>query len=418
MTVTGVRSTTASDEGLTETVRRAYEGSAFFRTLLDEAGVRPAQVRGVEDLTKLPFTTKDQLRTSYPFGWTVVPMEKIRRVHASSGTTGKRTVATYTDRDLDDWAEMFARCYSYAGVTEADRVQITPGYGLWTAGVGFQAGVERLGAMAVPVGPGNTDLQFEMMLDFESTVLTATSSFALLLGEEAERRGLRDQLRLRIGIFGSERWGEAMRARIEELLGVESFDIYGLTELYGPGTGIECAEHDGIHYWDDYYIIEIVDPETGEQLPEGEEGEIVLTTLRKEAMPLLRYRTRDLSHLYTDPCPCGSPFPRIARLKARTDDMIKVRGVALYPSAIDQVLAAVPGLGSEYQIHVQREHGRDELLIRVESATDDAPDDLPERVEIAARQGLDVRPTVEVVPPGTLPRSERKTQRVFDHREQ
>jgi phenylacetate-CoA ligase len=416
MNVTGVRASTDRDEGLRWTLRHAYEGAEFFRTLLDDAGVGPDDVRGVDELAALPFTTKEQLREHYPFGWTVVPPEDVVRVHASSGTTGKRTVATYTARDLEDWADMFARCFAYAGVTPEDRVQVTPGYGLWTAGVGFQAGVERLGAMAVPTGPGNVDLQFEMMLDFRTTVLTATSSFALLLGEEAHARGLAGRLALRIGIFGSERWGEAMRRRIEELLGIESFDVYGLTELYGPGTGIECAEHDGIHYWDDHYVVEIVDPVTGEPRPAGEEGEIVLTTLRKQAMPLVRYRTRDLSRLYTVPCACGSPYPRIARLSGRTDDMVKVRGVALYPADVDQVLSRIPGLGSEYQLHVHRQAGREDLLIRVEGASTDAPGDLAGRVEAAVRGVLSLRPSVEVVEPGALPRSERKTRRVFDHR--
>jgi phenylacetate-CoA ligase len=417
MGVTGVnRSTDSRDAGVRLTVQRAYEGSAFFRKRLDEAGVKPQDIRGTADLPALPFLTKASLAAAYPFGSTTVPLDDVVRIHASSGTTGKRTVVTYTQRDLDDWADMFARCYAYAGVTRSDRVQITPGYGLWTAGVGFQAGVERLGAMALPVGPGNVDLQFEMMIDFEATVLTATSSFALLLGEEAEARGLRDRVKLRIGIFGSERWSEAMRRRIEDLLGIESFDIYGLTELYGPGTGIECRVHDGMHYWDDYYLIEIVDPATGEVLEPGQSGEIVLTTLRKEAMPLIRYRSRDISTIYSDPCPCGSPYPRIARLTGRSDDMVKVRGVAVYPAQVDQILSHIPGLGSEYQIHIDRRQGREALTVRVEAEASPVSQGLVEHTREGLRAGLGLRPAVDVVEPGTLPRSERKTRRVFDHR--
>ena len=355
-------------------------------------------------------------------GWTAVPDAQVARIHASSGTTGKRTVCAYTRRDLDDWSVQFARCYEFAGVGALDRVQIMVGYGLWTAGWGFQAGAERRGAMAVPVGPGNVDLQLEMMADLGSTVLCSTSSFALLLGEEIASRGVRDQLALRVGIFGSERWGDAMRRRIEETLGVETFDIYGLTELYGPGVGIECVAHDGIHYWSDYYVVEIVDPDTLEPVPEGHEGELVLTTLRKEATPLLRYRTRDLSRVLPEPCACGSPFPRIARLTGRTDDMIKVRGVAVFPSHVDTTLATIESVGAEYQLHVDRDAGgHDELGLRVEVEHEgDARGGRGAalRAEIADRlhHRLGLRVNVELLEPGTLPRSERKTQRVFDHR--
>jgi len=254
------------------------------------------------------------------------------------------------------------------GITDADRVQLMVGYGLWTAGIGFQSGVERLGAMTVPTGPGNLELQFEMMLDLQSTVVCATSSFGLLLAEEAHRRGLAEKLALRVGIFGSERWGAAMRQRIEDLLGVESFDIYGFTELYGPGTGIDCTEHEGIHYWDDHYLLEVIDPESGEVLEPGQEGELVVTTLRKQAQPLLRYRTRDLSRLIPEPCRCGSPYPRIDRIKGRTDDMFKIRGVQVYPAQVDVALSGLPWLGSEYQVVLRRVGGREHLLVRVESS--------------------------------------------------
>ena len=399
--------------GIAWTVVHAYQGSEFFRRKLDTAGVDPQTIQTVEDLVRLPLTTKEELRDAYPLGWTCVPDSEMVRIHASSGTTGRRTVATYTAQDVWDWADMFARCYEYAGVTRHDRVQVTPGYGLWTAGIGFQAGAERLGAMSVPTGPGNLELQFEMLLDLQSTVLCATSSFALLIAEEAHRRSLIDKLALRVGIFGSERWGASMRGRIEALLGIETFDIYGLTELYGPGTGIDCSLHDGIHYWDDYYVVEVIDPGTTAVLPLGEEGELVLTTLRKQAQPLLRYRTRDISRLIPEPCRCGSPYPRIARITGRSDDMFKVRGVQVYPAQIDTVLSGIGGLGSEYQVVLTREGGRDQFLVRVEGEVEEAP---AERLSEALRAGLSVRPDVEIVPLGTLPRTERKTKRVFDDR--
>jgi len=399
--------------GLAWTVQHAYQGSEFFRLKLDTAGIDPRSVHTLEDLARLPLTTKQELRDAYPFGWTCVSTSEVVRIHASSGTTGRRTVATYTAQDVSDWADMFARCYEYAGVTHNDRVQVTPGYGLWTAGIGFQAGAERVGAMSVPTGPGNLELQFEMLVDFQSTVLCATSSFGLLIAEEAHRRGLVDRLALRVGILGSERWGEAMRRRIEELLGIETFDIYGLTELYGPGAGIDCTQHQGIHFWDDYYLVEVIDPATSVVLPAGAEGELVLTTLRKVAQPLLRYRTHDLSRLIPEPCRCGSPYPRIDRLKGRSDDMFKVRGVAVYPAQIDTVLSNVRGLGSEYQVVLSREGGRDRFLVRVEAEDEQS---VVERVSEALRAGLSVRPEVEILPLGTLPRTERKTKRVFDER--
>jgi phenylacetate-CoA ligase len=411
-----VKAPAKADEAVAWSVQHAYRGSSWYRKHLDRAKVKLDSVSGLADLSRLPFTTKEDLREAYPLAWTSVPVEEVIRVHASSGTTGKRIVAAYTQKDVDDWADMFARCYEYAGITREDRVQITPGYGLWTAGIGFQLGAERLGAMTVPTGPGNVDLQFELALDFETTVICATASFGLLLAEEAQKRGLQERLKLRVGIFGSERWGDSMRRRIEALLGLESFDIYGLTELYGPGTGIDCERHDGIHYWDDFYVVEIVDPASGEPLPPGEEGEIVLTTLRKQAMPLIRYRTRDLSRLYTEPCKCGRPHPRIARLTGRTDDMVKVRGVALYPSQVDSVLSSVEGVGSEYQVVCLRQRGRERLIIKVEAEELPLDRRLETRVAQAVKSRIGVRPEVEVLPPGSLPRSERKTRRVFDER--
>lgn len=405
----------ATDERVRWTVSHAVNGAPFFRDLFASAGVDPNGVRGVEDLPRLPFTTKEDLRQHGPWGWTAIPSSEVVRIHSSSGTTGRRTICTYSAADIEAWTGQFARCYRYAGVGPEDRVQIAVGYGLWTAGVGFQAGAERVGAMAIPTGPGNTELQIEMMRELGATTLAATASFALLLAEKLDEAGL--EADLSTGIFGSERWGEQQRATIERKLGIDSYDIYGLTELWGPGTGIECHLKDGIHVWSDHYLVEIVDPETLAPVPDGEHGEVVLTTLTKEAMPLVRYRTRDLSRIIPGPCTCGSPYPRIERLSGRTDDATKVRGVLLLPKQVDVVLAACTSGDptGEFQVHVDRdERGRDIVLCRAEGDPDSS---LREELAEALRRQVGIRFDVSVVAPGSLPRSERKTQRLFDHRE-
>ena len=328
---------------------------------IDAAGVNCQ-----EDFEKLPFTRKDDLRHAYPLGLQAVDDEAVIRIHSSSGTTGTPVIIPYTHKDVDDWALMFERCYRMAGLTALDRVHITPGYGLWTAGIGFQAGAERLGAMVIPMGPGNTDRQLRMMEDMRSTVLCATSSYALLLAEEIAKRGLGDRIHLKKGIIGSERWGEKMRRRIASELGVELYDIYGLTEVYGPGIGISCEHECGMHYWDDYIYCEIVDPNTGAQVPDGEVGELVITTLRKEGAPLIRYRTHDLTRFVPGDCACGSPYPRIDTLTGRTDDMVKVKGVNIFPSQIDEMLKTVPSASSEYQFTLNQTKGRDECRLFVE----------------------------------------------------
>ena len=408
-------------EGLKWTVRHAYEGSAFYRERLDAAGVRPGGIRALADLASLPFTTSDDLRDQYPFPLRAVPFEQIVRIHSSSGTTGKRKVLCYTQKDVDDWAHFFARCYEMAGVTHLDRVQIAVGYGLWTAGVGFQAGVERLGAMAVPLGPGNLDLHLEFLVDLQSTVFCCTASMGLLLAEEIHKRGLADKINVRKIIYGSERSSVSMRQRISELFGgAELFDITGLTELYGPGAGIECPHHDCIHYWGDYYILEIVDPETLTPVPDGEWGEMVVTTLAKEAAPLIRYRTRDITRIIPGPCTCGTILPRHSRLRGRTDDMFKFRGVNIYPSSVDRLLSEVPGLGSEYQVHLSRDdRGRDHMQLKIERGAGveaGRGDELGREVRHVIRHRLMVTPEVEIVGYGELPRSERKSQRIFDNR--
>jgi phenylacetate-CoA ligase len=406
--------TAVDPAALRSMLERVVSGSVYLRDKLAAAGVAPEEINSAEDLARLPFTTKQELRETPLLSYAAVPAERIVRIHASSGTTGRRTICGYTAQDLEDWTEMFARCFRYAGLTAEDRVQLAVGYGLWTAGVGFQAGAERVGAMVVPTGPGNTEMQLEMMRELGSTVVCATSSYALLLAELVHGRDIRDQLALRTAITGSERWGEATRTRIESLLGVETFDLYGLTELWGPGTGVECGCHDGIHVWTDYYHVEIINPETLEPVAPGEVGEIVVTTLNKQATPLIRYRTRDLSHLYPQPCPCGSPYPRIGRILGRSDDQIKVRGVIFLPMQVDTVLADLPGAGPEFQAHVNRDaDGRDSLTIKVEADSPDVADELTRRLH----DKIGLRVGIELVEPGALPRSERKTQRVFDHRE-
>ncbi|HEX9882573.1 MAG TPA: phenylacetate--CoA ligase, partial [Desulfobaccales bacterium] len=408
-------------EGLRWTVRHAYEGSAFYRQKLEQAGVSPGDLRTLDDLRRLPLTTPEDLREGYPFPFRAVPFEQIVRIHASSGTTGSRKILGYTQKDLDDWIHFFARCYEMAGVTPLDRVQIAVGYGVWTAGVGFQLGVEKLGAMAVPVGPGNVDMHCEFLVDLQSTVLCCTASMGLLMAEEVHKRGIAEKINLQKVIYGSERSSVSMRRKISELFGgVELFDIVGLTELYGPGTGIECPDHDCIHYWSDYYLLEILDPETMEPLPDYEWGEMVVTTLTKEAAPLLRYRTRDITRIIPGPCTCGSILPRHSRIRGRTDDMFKFRAVNIYPSSIDRILSEIPGLGSEYQIHLTRDDaGRDHMVLKVERGEGVEPgraDELTREVRYVVKHKLLVTPEVEVVGYGALPRTERKSKRVFDTR--
>ena len=323
--------------------------------------IDPSDVRTQEDFEKLPFSEKDDLRRVYPLGLQAVPDEEVVRIHSSSGTTGTPVIIPYTAQDVTDWAIQFERCYRTAGITNLDRIQITPGYGLWTAGIGFQLGCERLGAMAIPMGPGNTEKQLKMMQDLHSTVITGTSSYALLLAEEISTRGLRDKLDLKKGVIGSERWGEKMRHRIANELGIEIFDIYGLTEIYGPGIGISCEAHHGMHVWEDFVYVEIVDPKTGEVLPDGEVGEIVLTTLRKQGAPLIRYRTHDLSRIIPGACTCeyGSHHPRIDTIVGRTDDMVKVKGCNMFPAQIEEVINFTEGTSSEYQMMIEAINGRD-----------------------------------------------------------
>jgi phenylacetate-CoA ligase len=407
--------------GLQWTVKHAYEGSPFYRSRFDAAGVAPVDIRSLDDLRRLPFTTATDLRDGYPFPLRSAPFQDLVRIHSSSGTTGVRKILCYTRKDVEDWTHFFARCYEMAGVGPEDRVQICVGYGLWTAGLSFQAGCEAVGAMAVPVGPGNIDLQFQLMVDLETTVLCSTASMALLLAEEVARRGVRDRVKIRTVILGSEPCSTAMRRRILELLGAgHLYDITGMTELYGPGAGIDCVHHAGIHYWADYYLLEILSPDTLEPVPEGELGEMVVTTLRKEGAPLVRYRTRDLTRALPGRCACGSILPRHDRILGRSDDMFIFRAVNIYPSQIDAILSQVPGVSSEYNVVLESESGgRDRMIVRVErdaaghSAQDDA---LAAEISGRIKAQILVTADVEVLDYGSLARSERKSKRLYDHR--
>ena len=393
----------------------AAKNSGFYKKFFD--GIDTDSINTTEDFQKLPFSDKHDLRTAYPLGIQAVPDEEVVRIHSSSGTTGKPVIIPYTKQDVADWSTMFARCYQTTGITNLDRIQITPGYGLWTAGIGFQAGCEELGAMAVPVGPGNTEKQIELMLDLHSTVICATSSYALLLAEEIQKRGIRDKICLKKGIIGSERWGDVMRSRIENELQIELFDIYGLTEVYGPGIGIDCPAHEGIHYWDDFFYFEIIDPSTGEVLPDGETGELVITTLKKQAAPLIRYRTHDLTRKIPGKCSCGSMYPMIGRIQSRTDDMIKVKGVNIYPGQIESVLKNVNGVSSEYQVIIKHVDGKDKMTLRVETSSLADKDKTEMLVVDTFKQLIGIKVRCECVAIGDLPRSEKKSKRVFDYRE-
>ena len=398
-------------------VKRLIKTDSFYGKKYRELGI--TEIKSQEDFEKIPFSGKADLRDAYPLGIQAVPDEEVVRIHSSSGTTGKPVIIPYTAKDVDDWATMFARCYEVVGITSKDRIQITPGYGLWTAGIGFQAGCEKLGAMAVPMGPGNTDKQIQMMIDLKSTVITATSSYALVLAEEIEKRGRKDQICLKKGVIGSERWSEKKRQAIREGLGIELYDIYGLTEIYGPGIGINCEHEEGIHYWDDYIYIEIIDPKTGEPVPDGEPGEIVITTLVKEGAPLLRFRTHDMSRIIPEPCSCGRSYPRIDIIRGRSDDMFKVHGVNMFPGQVEEILQQVDGVLSEYVINIahDEDHNRDVMLVTVEAEGRVDFEQAGAKIRELFKSRIGVTPKITVVPFGTLPRSEKKTKRVIDHRE-
>jgi len=405
-------------------VNTVYDYSPFYRKKFKEAGLHPSDVKSLNDLPKLPFTKKQDLRDTYPFGMFTVPLSQVVRFHASSGTTGKPTVVGYTANDIRNWVESLCRALVSCGVSSDDIMQIAYGYGLFTGGLGFHYAAERLGSTVIPISAGNTARQVELMRDLGTTVIACTPSYMLYLSEYASEIGINiaNDTKLRAGIFGAEPWSEETRRRIEEKTGITAYDVYGTSELSGP-LFTECTERNGIHIWADMFLIEIVDPETGEQVGEGEKGELVVTTLTKEALPLIRWRTGDITYMESDKCGCGRTHPRIMRILGRADDMLIVRGVNVFPSQIEHVLLQIPEVGEHYMIILdRREDGLDEMTIQVELSDrvsiDTTSDilNLEKKIAEKLKSVLNVWAKVEVVNPGTLQRFEGKAKRVIDKR--
>jgi len=409
-------------ERLAAVVKRVYAKVPFYRDRFDSAGLKPGDIRGIEDIEKIPFTTKDDFRSQYPFGLFAVPKRDVVRIHCSSGTTGKPTVVGYTRKDLDTWAGLVARFLTAAGVTADDTAQIAFGYGLFTGGFGLHYGLEKIGATIVPASSGFTERQLKLMADFGVTVLVCTPSYALYLGEAAVNMGLQDRLKLRVGCFGAEPWTDKMRESIEAKLGIIATDNYGLSEVIGPGVSGECTYRDGHHVFEDHFIPEIIDPETGRRLPDGRRGELVLTSLTKEALPILRYRTRDLTALRPGMCPCGRTSIRMERVHGRTDDMIIVRGVNIFPSQVETALLEVEGTEPHYRITLEREGGLDTMMVEVEVNPSIFRDEMKGMVALEEKIGdklgnaLGLRPKVRLVEPKSITRSEGKAKRVIDNR--
>jgi phenylacetate-CoA ligase len=410
---------------LRKTAERVYATVPFYKESFDRAKVHPSQIKSLDDLKRLPFTCKEDLRDNYPFGLFTLPLHEVVRIHASSGTTGKPTVVGYTRRDIETWATLMARTLSCAGVQKGDVVQNAYGYGLFTGGLGFHYGSERLGATVIPISGGNTKRQIMLMEDFGSTVLTCTPSYALTIGEAMdEMQVTKDRLKLRIGIFGAEPWSQNMRLQVENKLGIDAVDIYGLSEVIGPGVSVECIEaKNGLHVFEDHFIPEVIDPSTEDTLPYGEEGELVFTTVTKEAFPIIRYRTRDITRLHQEPCRCGRTHMRMERVTGRTDDMLIIRGVNLFPSQIESLLMNIDGLEPHYQIVVKREGTLDSMEIRIEVNESVFSDEikkleaLEKKVENECKESLGVAAQIKLVEPKTLQRFEGKAQRVIDERE-
>jgi len=405
-------------------VARVYNNVPFYRDALDKAGVAPDSIKSLDDLQRIPFTYKQDMRESYPYRLFAAPMEDIVRIHASSGTTGKPTVVGYTKHDIETWSELMARSFAAAGVHKGDIIHNSYGYGLFTGGLGAHYGAERLGASVIPMSGGNTKKQIMIMQDFGSTVLTCTPSYSLFMAEAAKEEGIdfRD-LKLRVGIFGAEPWSEEMRADIEGKLNLSAVDIYGLSEIMGPGVAIECCEaKKGLHIWEDHFIPEIINPETGELVAEGEKGELVITTITKEGIPLLRYRTRDITSITYEPCSCGRTHARIARMSGRSDDMLIIRGVNVFPSQIETVLMGIDGVEPHYLLIVDRQGNLDTLEVQVEVNEKLFSDEIKHlqalsgRIEKQIKEMLGVTCHVRLVEPKSIARSEGKAKRVIDKR--
>lgn len=411
------------NERLVKTVKRVYENVPFYREKMDAVGVKPEDIRSIDDLHKLPFSYKKDLRDTYPFGLFAVPMKKVVRLHASSGTTGKQIVVGYTKNDMELWADCFARALVAAGATADDIVHVSYGYGLFTGGLGADGGAMRIGATAVPVSTGNTQRQITIMRDFGSTILCCTPSYALHIAEVLHESGLtKDDIHLKAGIFGAEPWTNEMRRQIEEMLGITAYDIYGLTEVLGPGVAFECSEQTGMHINEDHFIVEVIDPDTGEVLPEGAQGELVFTCITKEAFPILRYRTRDIGVIHRGKCSCGRTLVKMTKPRGRTDDMLIIRGVNVFPSQIETVLLD-RGYTANYQIVVDREHNFDSIEVQVEISSEvfsDTVRGLSQRareLSEALKSLLGISAKVTLLEPNTIPRSEGKAVRVIDRRQ-
>jgi phenylacetate-CoA ligase len=409
---------------LQSVVKRVYANVPFYKDSFNKNGVSPADIKSLDDLQLLPFTTKQDMRDSYPYDLFAAPMEEIVRIHASSGTTGKPTVVGYTLKDIETWTDLMARSFVTAGVHKGDIIHNAYGYGLFTGGLGAHYGAERLGASVIPISGGNTKRQIMIMQDFGSTVLTCTPSYSLFMAEEAGVEGVDfKKLKLRVGIFGAEPWSEAMRREIEEKLNLDAIDIYGLSEIMGPGVAIECIDaKQGLHIWEDHFIPEIIDPVTGKRLAAGEKGELVITTITKQGIPLIRYRTRDITSLTYDPCKCGRTHARIARMSGRSDDMLIIRGVNVFPSQIESILVGIEGVEPHYLLIVDRKDNLDTLQVQVEVDEQLFSDevkvlqDLSRRIEKEIKDMLGVTCTVKLVEPKTIQRSEGKAKRVVDNR--
>ena len=407
--------------GLVDCVKRVWDNVPYYRRKMEKKGVTPDDIKGIEDLHKLPFLTKDDLRDAYPYGLMARPLSDCVRIQSTSGTTGRRVVAFYTQNDIDLWEECCARALTAAGADEDDVVQVSYGYGLFTGGAGLNGGSHRVGCLTLPMSSGNTDRQIQFMTDLGATVLCCTPSYAAYLGESIHERGVRDKIRLKAGIFGAEAWTEEMRRDIEETLGIKAYDIYGLTEISGPGVSFECQEQSGMHINEDYFIAEIIDPKTGEVLPDGEKGELVFTSFAKEAFPLLRYRTKDICILSREKCSCGRTFVKMTKPLGRSDDMLIVKGVNVFPSQIETVLLN-HGYAANYQIIVDRHKNSDSLEVRVEMTPEMFSDELSkvsakERELVAGLKSmLGIHADVKLVTPKSIVRSEGKAVRVIDKR--
>jgi phenylacetate-CoA ligase len=409
---------------LKEKVKFCYENTEFYRKRFKSAGISPSDIKTLEDAQKIPFTVKDDLRDTYPFGMVAVHLDDIVEIHASSGTTGNPVVGAYTQNDMDVWAELMARSLYATGVRRQDVIHNAYGYGLFTGGLGFHYGAQKIGSTIIPVSGGMTQRQIKLMKDLGSTVLCCTPSYAIYLAEAMNEVGVdpRKDLKLKIGHFGAEPWSERIRERVEKELGVEAFDIYGLTELCGPGVSVECPEHNGLHIWEDHFLVETIDPKTGDVLPAGEEGELVFTTLTKTGLPLLRFRTRDISVVETEKCDCGRTHSRMMRVTGRSDDMLIIRGVNVFPSQIEYVIMGFPELAAQYQIVLDRPGALDVFTIKAElteqtsKSTQKELDVLKLRIRQKVSNITGISPIVELVKPGEIPRSVGKAKRVLDLR--